>query len=72
MAPHPGDVDTGGSSTAWTLVLAGAIVEFFSLVPRPVPTQKPGGTSAGTLKAKQLTGQVHSSSYQQTGCLKTS
>ena len=38
-------------------------------MPRPSLTQEPIGASTGTPQAKQLTGQGHSPTYQQTGCL---
>ena len=43
-----------------------------SSLPRPGPTQKPMGASAGMPQAKQLTGQEHGLTHQQTGCLKSS
>ena len=61
---HCGDRDTrGGGSGNCSLAWALKDAAFFP--PRPGPTQRPVGTSAGTPQAKQPTGREHSPTHQQ-------
>ena len=64
---HCGHKGTGGSSSG-KHSLAWALLEVTIFSPRPSPTQQPTGMP----QANQPTGEEHSPTHQQTGCLKSS
>ena len=78
---HLGDIDTGRSHFGelvlpcghwcWHSPFRNPPSSLWTSGPSPTHAHQPIGTSTGTSQAKQLNGQGHSPTHQQTGCLKT-